>query len=189
MCPGAVAVGDNRREMDGPTLQMRSATAVDAASIARLVHACFRTYRTFMGARWEPPDVEWQAADLERRLCGEGVRTRMAIASPQTDPVAFSGWMPARTDGEPRDLVPGLAHLWMLFVGRERWGSGLGAELLDWAGTGMLAAGYDTARLWTPTGQARARAFYERHGWRASGRDHFSPELGLPLLEYRLALE
>jgi GNAT superfamily N-acetyltransferase len=182
--------------MDGPALEMRSATDGDAPSIARLVHDCFLTFQSFMGSDWEPPTLDWHTADLEHRLQGVGVRTRMALSSPQaahdagSDPhaLAFCGWMPARTDDEAREPVPGLAHLWMLFVGREQWGSGLGAELLGWARTGMLAAGYDAARLWTPTGQARARAFYERRGWCATGRDHFSPELGLPVLEYRLDL-
>jgi len=185
--------------MDRPAFEMRSATGGDADSIARLVHDCFLTYQSFMGSDWEPPTLDWHTADVEHRLEGVGVRTRMARKPPPPpaaagevsapDTVGFCGWMPARTDDEAREPVPGLAHLWMLFVGREHWGSGLGAELLDWACTGMLAAGYDAARLWTPSGQARARAFYERRSWSATGRDHFSPELGLPVLEYRLDLD
>jgi hypothetical protein len=52
----------------------------------------------------------------------------------------------------------------------------------------MEAARYDTARLWTPTGQARARAFYERRGWYATGTEQYNPGLGLDVTEYRLVL-
>jgi GNAT superfamily N-acetyltransferase len=170
-------------------MEMRAATLGDAAAIAQLVFDCFCTYRTFMGDDWEPPTREDQAADLEQRLPGVGVRTRIAVAAPGARFAAICGWMPARTEEEPRDPVPGLAHLWMLFVDRPHWGSGLASELLDWARTGMMAAAYDTARLWTPTGQARARAFYERRGWYATGRKQYNPGLGLDVTEYRLQLE
>ena len=167
-------------------MEMRVATVDDAAAIARLVYGCFSTYRTFMGANWDPPTVQDQIADLEQRLGGVGVRTRIAVAPPGRDMAAICGWTPARTEEEPRDPVPGLAHLWMLFVDQPHWGSGLASDLLDWARTGMETASYDAARLWTPTGQARARAFYERRGWYATGREQYNPGLGLNVVEYRV---
>jgi hypothetical protein len=48
--------------------------------------------------------------------------------------------------------------------------------------------GYQTIRLYTPEGQARARAFYEREGWTPIGRPFAEPLLGLDLMEYRRAL-
>jgi GNAT superfamily N-acetyltransferase len=96
--------------------------------------------------------------------------------------------MPARSDDEPREPIAGLAHLWMLFVVPSRWGSGLAPDLLEWAVAGMVAAGYDRARLWTPDGQTRARAFYERRGWGPTGREQFNEELGLRVVEYRAAI-
>jgi GNAT superfamily N-acetyltransferase len=167
---------------------MRAATVEDAPAIARLVYESFRTYRSFMGDSWEPPSPEAQIADLEHRLRGVGVRTRIAVASPGEEFVAVCGWTPAMTEHEPKEPVPGLAHLWMLFVDRAHWGSGVAVDLLDWARTGMATAGYDAARLWTPTGQARARAFYERRGWAATGREQFNPGLALDVVEYRLEL-
>lgn len=144
-----------------------------------------------MGAEWEGPTLEWSTADIQQRLAGVGVRTRLALApaaTPHPAVAAFCGWMPAMSEGSLREPVPGLAHLWMLFVEQRRWGSGLASDLLEWATAGMLAAGYDAARLWTPTGQARARAFYERRGWRPTGRDVVSAELRLPVVEYRVEL-
>jgi GNAT superfamily N-acetyltransferase len=98
------------------------------------------------------------------------------------------GWMPARADPEPPEPIPGLAHLWLLFVMPEHWGSRLASDLLAWAQAGMIDASYDAARLWTPVGQNRARAFYERRRWRPTGRKQFSDDLGLQLVEYRVEL-
>jgi hypothetical protein len=48
--------------------------------------------------------------------------------------------------------------------------------------------GYETIRLYTPAGQARARAFYEREGWATAGPPFAEPLLALDLMEYRRAL-
>ena len=48
--------------------------------------------------------------------------------------------------------------------------------------------GYARMRLFTPAGQARARAFYEREGWRTDGVIMPEPLLGLDLVEYRREL-
>ena len=66
------------------------------------------------------------------------------------------------------DPVPGTAHFWQLFVRQDLWGTGLAGDLHDRAVTEMRSRGYTRARLLTPTGQARARAFYKRRGWRES---------------------
>ncbi len=48
----------------------------------------------------------------------------------------------------------------------------------------MRERDFAAACLWTPVGQARARAFYERHGWRPSGATDPDNDLRLNLLEY-----
>jgi hypothetical protein len=58
-------------------------------------------------------------------------------------------------------------------------------------GAGLEAArerGFARMRLFTPEGQARARRFYEREGWRVAGAAFVPPALGLALVEYRLEL-
>jgi len=47
---------------------------------------------------------------------------------------------------------------------------------------------YETIRLYTPHGAARARAFYEREGWELAGPAFSEPLLGLDLVEYRRPL-
>jgi|SRR5215207_1898316 len=56
-----------------------------------------------------------------------------------------------------------------VFVGRAARGSGLAAELLGAAESQVAAAGHDGAWLAVVTGNARARRFYERCGWRDAG--------------------
>jgi hypothetical protein len=48
--------------------------------------------------------------------------------------------------------------------------------------------GYAAMRLFTPAGQARARAFYEREGFATAGAPRWEPMLALDLVEYRREL-
>jgi hypothetical protein len=52
----------------------------------------------------------------------------------------------------------------------------------------MRERGYREARLFTPAGQARARAFYGREGWREVGGPFHAPEFDLDILELRRPL-
>ena len=52
---------------------------------------------------------------------------------------------------------------------RESWGTGLGAELLEFALAGSRAAG-----LWAFEKNARARRFYEKHGFSFTGQTRVS---------------
>jgi GNAT superfamily N-acetyltransferase len=56
-----------------------------------------------------------------------------------------------------------------VFVGRDARGSGLAAELLAEAERQVGIGGHPTAWLAVVTGNARARRFYERCGWRDAG--------------------
>ena len=55
-----------------------------------------------------------------------------------------------------------------LFVDPQSHGTGVAAPLLA-AVEEQVAAGYDVAWLAVVVGNARARAFYEKHGWRDAG--------------------
>lgn len=56
-----------------------------------------------------------------------------------------------------------------VFVDLDSHGSGVAAPLLAEAERQVAAAGYDVAWLAVVTGNARARRFYEKHGWRDEG--------------------
>ncbi len=84
-------------------------------------------------------------------------------------------------------MIPGLAHLWQLFVLPDWWGQGVAPILHDAAVAEMRRRDFEQARLFTPSLHARARRFYERHGWSAHG-ELWNEELQLMLTEYRLPL-
>ena len=76
-------------------------------------------------------------------------------------------------------------HMRNLFVDADRWGGGLATALHD-AGVGAAAQrGFTAMRLFVATGQARARGFCAREGWREAGPPFFEPALGLELVEMR----
>ena len=67
--------------------------------------------------------------------------------------------------------------------------SGLAAELLRPRSRTPAGAGFGAVRLFVAEGQARARRFYEREGWRAVTEPYFDAKPGLSMIEYRLALD
>jgi tRNA dimethylallyltransferase len=62
-----------------------------------------------------------------------------------------------------------------LYVRPEHWGDGVADRLHDAALEGIVAGGAPAARLWVLEGNARARRFYERRGWRADGSQRVVP--------------
>jgi GNAT superfamily N-acetyltransferase len=163
--------------------ELRAATVEDAETIAETVRLGFASFRAWAGPAYDPPPV---ALELQR--------TREGLARPSTWAVlAFSGGEPAghvsltqaRERWEPRPDIPGLAHLWQLFVRPPWWGSGLATQLNALAVEQAAARGYAAIRLHTPAGHRRARAFYEREGWSTDGVAVPEPLLGIDLVEYR----
>ena len=78
-----------------------------------------------------------------------------------------------------------LAHLRNLYVARSQWGSGLATALLRTAERDARDRGFTALRLFVAEGQARARRFYEREGWRPQGEPFFDAVPGLSMVEYR----
>jgi GNAT superfamily N-acetyltransferase len=177
-----------------PSLTTRRGTVADLDVLAAIVQAGFESYREFAPADWRPPDV---AADRDRRAAVLAEPTTWAlIAFSQGVPVGHVAFMPARqppTDDSPgewraRPVIPGLVHLWQLFVLPAWWGRGVAPLLHDTAIAQMRDEGYGDARLFTPSLQARARRFYERCGWLAR-EETWNEEFGLAMTEYRRSLE
>jgi GNAT superfamily N-acetyltransferase len=164
---------------DAPPVVRRRAGPADAAAIAALIREGFEGYRGFAPEGWEPPDLEAEIARTADRLRGRGAWAQLAEAGKATlGVVAFL----------PHHIEADLAHFWLLFVTERAWGTGLAAGLHGAALEAARGAGYRRMRLYTPEGQARARAFYRRQGWREQGGGFAEPELGLRLVELRRAL-
>ena len=168
--------------------RIRAASRADAQAVVRMLEAGFATFRDF-APDWEPPSQDADAL-LATEWVLDNPGTWFVVAEDAAGQAGQCGFHPGHEERMMRGApLPGLAHFWQLFVRRDLWGSGLADELHGQAVEEMRDRGYQHARLFTPAGQSRARAFYERRGWEASGRSIGS--MGDPpmeLLEYRLEL-
>jgi GNAT superfamily N-acetyltransferase len=173
-----------------PTITTRRATIDDLGVLIADVQAGLDSYLEFAPLGWVPPDV---AADGERiavTLAHSGTWALLALAG--SDPVGHIAITPARQAeaGQPwasRAVIPGLGHVWQLFVLPAWWGRGVAPLLHTAAVAELRTREYEAARLHTPSLHARARRFYERRGWRVNGEE-WNEDLTLMLTEYRLLL-
>ena len=169
---------------------IRQAQPSDAGAVISLLSDSFDGYREFAPAGWEPPVVGPEEELTTEHFLGDE-RIWYVIAEDDRGHAGQCGFTPAHTlramKGDP---IPGTAQLWQLFIRPDLWGSGLAADLHDRAVVEMRSREYTRARLFTPAGQARARVFYERRGWREGPFtvEDAEPLAGLPVVEYQLEL-
>jgi GNAT superfamily N-acetyltransferase len=171
-------------------VKFREGGSADAGALSLVLAEASETYAEWTPAGWSPavPMEVQEAEHLAARLADP--RSWCLVAEDGGDPVAYVVLRPALTSGEEhqREPIPGLAHLWHLFVRPAWWGTGVATQLLSEAMAEAGRQGFTAARLWTPREHARARAFYRREGWRETGVEHYAEELDLPLVEYRRPL-
>jgi GNAT superfamily N-acetyltransferase len=162
---------------------IRPATVADVPVLSATVREGFEGYRAFLPAGWEPPAEEFEEARITERLGLDDTWCRIALDGAR--PAGHVAFLAAREQTPGRPVIPGLAHLWMLFIREPWWGSGLAPHLLALAVAEAGDRGYAAMRLFTPAGQARARAFYEREGFTSDGVARWDPMLAFDLVEYR----
>ena len=156
---------------------LRRATVADADAMTETLAIGFDGYREFAAYGWQPPLVQGPP-ELAR------MRARLEASSTWAMIAEEGGLVAGHVGFFPQPGVQGSAHLWALFVRPPWWGTGLAAALLDEAVGGAIAQGYGRMRLYTPRDQARARRFYEREGFSATGWEGLEEPLGLVLVEY-----
>lgn len=169
-----------------PSISTRRAVAADLDILVADVQAGFDSYLEFAPLGWAPPDVEGDGDLMAELLIDDETWVLLALAG--SDPVGHIAFTPARRRplGQPwatSPSTPGLAHLWQLFVLPAWWGRGVAALLHEAAIAEIRARDYEAVRLYTPSLHARARRFYERRGWRATG-EQWNDHLTLMLTEY-----
>jgi GNAT superfamily N-acetyltransferase len=164
---------------------LRPAEPRDAEQIAAVLSEGIEGYRSFAPAGWEPPDPRGELERVRERLADP--ETWCLIAEEDGAPAGQVALMPARMHAHPSQ-EPGLAHFWQLFVRPPWWGSGLATALHAEAIREAGARGFTEMRLFTPAGQVRARRFYEREGWTVAGEPSDHLDFGMPLVEYRRAI-
>ena len=173
-----------------PPLSTRRADLADLDVLIADVQAGFDSYVEFAPLGWVPPDVGADGELIAELLRDAETWGLLALAG--SDPVGHIAFTPARQRAPGQawassPSTPGLAHLWQLFVLPAWWGRGVAALLHEAAIAEIRARDYQAVRLYTPSLHARARRFYERRGWLATG-EQWNEHLVLMLTEYGLAL-
>ncbi len=146
-------------------VRLRWATPDDAEAGARLHLACWReAYAPLV----DPALLQAQLADpasWAQRWRDQATRVPRLLALFDDQPAGFGMAGPAREDHAPAAL-----ELYAAYVRAAWYGTGLGRALVH----GVL--GDRPAYLWVLENNGRARAFYEKLGFRPDGaRERFAP--------------
>jgi GNAT superfamily N-acetyltransferase len=87
------------------------------------------------------------------------------------------------------EVRTGDAELYAIYVDPGRYGAGVGQALLQESVRLCTAAGHPRMHLWVLKGNARARRFYERLGFRPDGTEQSFEVDGVPVPEVRYGRE
>jgi RimJ/RimL family protein N-acetyltransferase len=145
----------------------RAATIEDTEAIAR-VHASSwqAAYRGIVGDDFLDGLSEEVWVDRWRTIFTEpqeGART--LVWDDGGEVTGFARIGPVR---DPDPPAPGWDEVYAIYLDPRSWGQGAGSGLLT-AALGTVAADVPGVSLWVFRDNARARAFYERHGFEVDG--------------------
>jgi GNAT superfamily N-acetyltransferase len=135
-------------------------------------------FSTTRRARWQ--GWTWQS-DINIRLFVATIHERVVgfgHAGPEVVAATDAGAEVATPRGE----------IYAFYLHPSAWGSGAAGALMSRCEEFLRDEGFATAILWTPRDSPRARAFYEKAGWHATGQESTftppdPPEAGLPQVE------
>ena len=145
---------------------IRTAALGDAPGVAALHVASWRwAYRGLLS------DEVLTALSVEDRtemwtglVADEGVSVLVA----ERHGAALAGFASASASRD-EDATPGTGEVTAIYVDEGAAGSGLGHELFERVQVELRRRGFTRSTLWVLEANARARAFYEREGWRWDG--------------------
>lgn len=129
------------------------------------VQARTATWRRILSGNTTPGSRTWV-------VVGDGAVLGFVSAGPSRD-----------DDDQPRKV----GEIYAIYLSPRAWGRGLGAELLEAAQDDLAAREFSVVTLWVLAGNARARRFYELHGFTLDGanRPVFLGGTSLPEVRYR----
>jgi ribosomal protein S18 acetylase RimI-like enzyme len=165
---------------------IRTATLADAAGVARVHVESWRVaYRGIM------PDAKIAQMDLATRtaLWAERIAVRewpVFLVEDRGQVVAFCHIIPSP---DADDDAKKAGHVTSIHVLPHLRSRGHGRALLNEAFAEFRRRGYTEATLWVLEGNASARRFYERLGFRTDGGRKAYPGTEVPEVRYRLALK
>lgn len=156
-----------------PNLVVRAAQRSDADAIAAVHVAAWRAaYRHVFSPEWLDSDEFADARGAVWRTWQVGPGQRVAVASlaktAESLPIvtAFAWYGPERDRGRGNS---GRGEIYAFYADPRVWGVGVADALIEHTDLRLRTEGFAAATLWVLADNPRARRFYERHGWQASG--------------------
>ncbi|GAB2714890.1 GNAT family N-acetyltransferase [Streptomyces bullii] len=148
---------------------IREMTLADCAAVAEIrVRGWQTAYRGLMPRSYlDALSVREDAARRRELLVRSDGSVVNLVAERDGTVVGWAAYGPYR-DG---DAPTADGELYALYVHPARYGGGAGRLLLQESVRRCAAAGHDRMFLWVLKGNARARRFYERSGFRADGAE------------------
>ncbi|MET9856089.1 N-acetyltransferase [Streptomyces sp. NPDC006450] len=110
-----------------------------------------------------------------------GAVTNLVAEGPDGAVLGWAAFGPAK-DTDPEGEAPDEGELYALYARPDVIGTGVGRALLTEV---LRRAPYPAVRLWVLEGNARARSFYERAGFRPDGGAFVDEADGFPVPEVR----
>jgi GNAT superfamily N-acetyltransferase len=164
-------------------IEVRRATPADIETVIELIDTEIWRYRDWAPKDWEPvrptPAIRARLSPLYE----DDERAWILLAFRGDEAVGVVS-LSMITGADARPPPPGTVYLWQMFVRRDWQGRGLAGPLLDRLLEEARRRGYERVVLWTPTGAAQARRFYEREGFGLTGEEDPESQFGLPLVQY-----
>ncbi|HVE76160.1 MAG TPA: GNAT family N-acetyltransferase [Actinomycetota bacterium] len=110
--------------------------------------------------------------DHEKRVLGylDTENTFLVVAEDGGHLVGMAIGMQGLEDDGAGPPIQGLCHISMVFVSPERWGEGIGGQIMDSVLQEAIARGYSKVQLWTHVGNERGQSLYLSKGFAPSGR-------------------
>ncbi|MGV9800837.1 N-acetyltransferase family protein [Mycobacterium sp. NPDC003449] len=154
-------------------MQIRPAVAADAQEVADVhVRAWQIGYQGMLPRSYLD---RLNAADRAGRYTFDAMPLDGPYTLVATDQSGIGGLV---TIGRCRDAdLLDHGEIWALYSDPDRWGTGIGRELIAAARELLHRNGYAEAALWVLECNARARRFYEIDGWHWDGT-HRTDEIG-----------
>jgi ribosomal protein S18 acetylase RimI-like enzyme len=176
---------DSRYGAISVTFSLRLAQAADIDDIGVLHYdsriAAYRDFVPIAGLRALSP--ESLAAWWRERFAYESETHRLTVAVDNGRTVGFS------YVGPEEEHTAGVGQLYAIHLDPAAQGRGFGRALMTDALATIAGKGWDRAVLWVLDGNAHARRFYERGGWRADGREREELMGASPTRQLRYARE
>jgi ribosomal protein S18 acetylase RimI-like enzyme len=163
-------------------IALRDAAVGDAPGMARaMVDAWRGGYRGVLDDAVIDAQQVDQWAQALAAPTAPGTHTAVAVDAAGTV-VGF-----ARCGPDPDDPSAAAGYIASVYVAPMAAGAGVGRRLIEYCVDALTADGRGEITLWVFRDNVRARALYERCGFRADGAEVTDPRWGAPQVRYRIS--